>query len=410
LAKARSSFNQFLNYKRVTIIVKSILNISLKNLYYILLTSFLVLPAQSATLDDYGDNFAASDLRTVNFASTDADFIEGSFDFPGDVDLFKIIVPSTQTIRIETIGNVDPSLEIYDSNINKINFDQDNGEGKNILFSSKFEPGTYFVRLQDNAKVLGFYDLELTSLGNPTDDAPNGFKPEELTKIQFSASNKALKLDQEINYRGDLDMFYFNLEKAATLLMEADFDQNATIAFNLFDGELNLVNYVIGKRGFLRLVRKLAAGDYYLRVQAEGSAENSYTLKLNYSEINSDIDGGTLENISKKKLDYTDGRRRKRRSLQASMNYRQDLDLFRILIPANGILRVNTSRNRKSRRKNLDLDGRLLDFEGKELETDNIGDDVFLNKVVAPGEYFLEVTSNDKTGKYRVQSSFVKFK
>ncbi len=390
--------------------MKSILNISLKNLYYILLTSFLVLPAQSATLDDYGDNFAASDLRTVNFASTDADFIEGSFDFPGDVDLFKIIVPSTQTIRIETIGNVDPSLEIYDSNINKINFDQDNGEGKNILFSSKFEPGTYFVRLQDNAKVLGFYDLELTSLGNPTDDAPNGFKPEELTKIQFSASNKALKLDQEINYRGDLDMFYFNLEKAATLLMEADFDQNATIAFNLFDGELNLVNYVIGKRGFLRLVRKLAAGDYYLRVQAEGSAENSYTLKLNYSEINSDIDGGTLENISKKKLDYTDGRRRKRRSLQASMNYRQDLDLFRILIPANGILRVNTSRNRKSRRKNLDLDGRLLDFEGKELETDNIGDDVFLNKVVAPGEYFLEVTSNDKTGKYRVQSSFVKFK
>ena len=68
---------------------------------------------------------------------------------------FRYDLTRAATFIVQTRGNMDTQLSLYDNRLNLIAEDDDSGEKENALISEKLNPGTYFIEITTYADEIG---------------------------------------------------------------------------------------------------------------------------------------------------------------------------------------------------------------------------------------------------------------
>ncbi|MCB4747989.1 MAG: PPC domain-containing protein, partial [Sulfurovum sp.] len=113
-------------------------------------------------LDDHGDS--RSTATPINANSTTA----GRIDRAGDVDWFKIHIPSRGTLIVETTGTTDTKGYLYHENsTTPMSSDDNSGSAYNFRISRNVKAGTYYVKVKHHSPALTGGDYSLVSKFTP---------------------------------------------------------------------------------------------------------------------------------------------------------------------------------------------------------------------------------------------------
>lgn len=90
----------------------------------------------------------------------------------GDVDWvkFNIVINSSVTIETSGSGNSDTFITLYDSQINRIAFSDNDGEGNYSKISLSLSPGLYYVKIEEsgnNQEIDEYFISVLAKMHNP---------------------------------------------------------------------------------------------------------------------------------------------------------------------------------------------------------------------------------------------------
>ncbi len=104
--------------------------------------------------DDYGN-----DAKT---ATDVADGLSGRLERPGDLDVFRLVVPRNATVEITSTGPSDLAAELRDAVDTLIAADDDGGARYNFRISRQLAAGTYFVTVSHCCGGTGSYRFTAT--------------------------------------------------------------------------------------------------------------------------------------------------------------------------------------------------------------------------------------------------------
>ncbi len=117
-------------------------------------------------IDDYPNSISTPGTITVNGSAAD-----GKIEFSGDLDVFKVSLIAGTSYKFaltNASGSLDPYLELYDSDTNKVAYnDDENATTRNsvISFTAQYS-GIYYLRASDyDSEAVGSYKLTATSMG-----------------------------------------------------------------------------------------------------------------------------------------------------------------------------------------------------------------------------------------------------
>lgn len=148
---------------------------------------------------------------------------------PEDVDYFRIDVPRTGTLRIETTGATDTHGELTSADRSggfRVARDDNGGEDGNFLIEEHVKAGAYFVAVRGTAGAEGAYRLQVSLDCWPGQD-DHGDAVENATPVAVpSATEGMLGTD-------DVDYFRIDLGEAAMLRVETtgNVDTHGTLAW-----------------------------------------------------------------------------------------------------------------------------------------------------------------------------------
>ena len=110
-----------------------------------------------ATQDDHGDT--RQEATRVGPNST----TQGNLEQGGDVDYFRVAVPSRGTVTVETTGSTDTLGYLENASGGRIASNDDGGTGTNFRIRRTLDPRTYYVRVQGfDSSTTGRYALRIS--------------------------------------------------------------------------------------------------------------------------------------------------------------------------------------------------------------------------------------------------------
>ncbi len=106
---------------------------------------------------DYGSNCSTAPSVAVNSNRS------ARLETAGDVDYFKVIVPTTGVLIVSTTGTIDTYGYLKDSNCNDITSNDDNGADINFRISQSVVAGTYYIAARGYyPSATGSYTLDIS--------------------------------------------------------------------------------------------------------------------------------------------------------------------------------------------------------------------------------------------------------
>jgi hypothetical protein len=175
-----------------------------------------------------------------------------------DEDFFLLIPNETADVLMETTGQIDTFMELYDANLQRIASDDDSGEGSNPLIIYRLQAGTRYI-----VKVFG-YSENVT--GEYAFRAYN-FVEEVSDPIVYIIGNNAdaaLNLNNNL-YQRATDIYILEPTTTATVAMETRGDIDTYM--ELFDAQSNEMLYDdddSGESYNARIEYRLQAGKRYI--------------------------------------------------------------------------------------------------------------------------------------------------
>ena len=110
-----------------------------------------------ATQDDHGDT--RQDATRVGPNST----TQGNLEQGGDMDYFRVAVPSRGTVTVETTGTTDTLGYLENASGGRIASNDDSGAGTNFRIRRTLDPRTYYVRVRGyDPSTTGRYALRIS--------------------------------------------------------------------------------------------------------------------------------------------------------------------------------------------------------------------------------------------------------
>ncbi|MCB4784380.1 MAG: PPC domain-containing protein, partial [Sulfurovum sp.] len=349
---------------------------------------------------DYGyDAYTATPIGLNNTK-------QGHIDFAGDVDYFKIIIPSGKrgTLIINTTGSTDTYGSLLGGSGAQLALDDNSGSGRNFKISKFITvAGVYYVRVKHHSSTgIGSYAFV-------SHFTPNNRPDTISTAIPINPNSTT---QGNIEVANDKDFFKIHIPSRGTLVVETTgvtdtygtlLDANGRqIAFNDNAGGLGQ-NFKISK-----LIT--AAGTYYVKVKhSSATRTGSYMLVSHFLPDDHANTRSTATPINPNS------------TTSGSIETAGDEDWFKIHIPSRGILAVETTGL-------TDTYGTLLDANGRQIAfNDNAGGDangrqiVFndnagglnqnfrISRNVKAGTYYVKVKHHSPTltGNYSLVSHFV---
>ncbi|MCB4763290.1 MAG: fibrobacter succinogenes major paralogous domain-containing protein, partial [Sulfurovum sp.] len=309
----------------------------------------------------------------------------GNIETAGDVDWFKIVIPSRGTLVVKTTGAIDTEGALYNaSGSTPIAYDDDDGAGHNFKITQTVAAGTYYVEIKDRASGTGVYALStrFTPISAPNTPVSDDYGNTASTARTISPTSTT---SGNIETAGDEDYFKIVIPSAGTLVVK-------TTGFtdtdgSLFDARSNTPiatdNDSGSGRNFKISTFIHRAGTYYVMVKHR-SPEATGNYKL-VSEFTPDDHGSTPGHATVISPNS---------ATQGRINSAGDVDWFKIVIPRRiiGTLTVNTTGT-------TDTQGVLYDARGTEIafnDDNNASDHNFkILRSVTAGTYYVAVRHRD---------------
>ena len=315
--------------------------------------------------DDHGDTRQTATTITARDTA-------GNLDTAQDEDWFRIVITQAGRVWIYSTGNTDTRGFLYTDAGAYIDQDDESGAGgtgSNFLFNRVFQPGTYYLRVDDGGtgNLTGPYTVSIRSPENSIAFAP-AVTP---------------NLDANLDVLGDHDYYRIDIARAGRVWIYTTGNAD-TRGFLYTDAGAYIdqddESGAGGTGSNFLLNRVLQPGSYYLLVDdgGTGNLTGAYTLSVRT------IENATL--LASPNLD-------------ASLGVLGDLDLYRIDITQPGPAWFFTTGTTDAR-------GTLYTDAGTYIDQDDesgAGFNFLFNRVVQPGTYYLLVEgggSGNLTGNY----------
>lgn len=325
---------------------------------------------------------------------------------PEDVDYFRIDVPRTGTLRIETTGATDTRGELTSADGNgdfRTARDDNGGDDDNFLIETPVKAGAYFVAVRGTAGAEGPYQLRVSLDWLRHDYDDHGDSAQQATPVAVPSSTDG------ILGRDDVDYFRIDLAEAATLRVESsgNVDTHGTLAWP--DGRMMLEDDDGGRQQNFRIETALPAGAYVVAVRGfsqrpattgySNPATGFYTLNIWLGPDGQDDDHGDAW-ATATMLPVPS-------STAGALETAMDADIFRVELPVLGVLQVQTTgntdtRGRLFRESDSDYDELLGNDDGGE------GGNFLIEETLGSGTYWLEVRGfhGAITGSYALEADF----
>ncbi|MCB4776548.1 MAG: pre-peptidase C-terminal domain-containing protein, partial [Sulfurovum sp.] len=326
----------------------------------------------------------------------------GRIEKTGDVDWFKIVIPSGGgTLIVSTTGTIDTSGELYKDGDQNAS-DNNNGSGNNFKISQQLEAGTYYVKV--SASSTGEYWLDSQFIAPVTGSlSDNDNNISTATYIEVNATTDPISTTGNIEVAGDNDYFKIKTTGPGRLIVKTR-------------GSIDTYGYLLDANGEelasnnnsgiypknFQIVKYITAGTYYVRVRGfNNDVTGAYTLDVQFepglTEVSDDHSNSIVGATPINPNSTTQGR----------INVGQDEDYFKVVVPEAGTLIVTTATDVDDP---MDTYGYLYDENGDAIVRNNNGSTVnfkILQSVTA-GTYYVMVKnrSRSKTGDYTLLSHF----
>ena len=115
---------------------------------------------RTGEVDDHGDSFACATVLRHGGSAT-GEIHNGWGD---DEDVYRFRLAEQRTVEITSDGFTDTVGELYDSSGNRLDRDDEGGEGGNFRLVRSLSPGVYFVRVSGRNADRGSYSLAVRAL------------------------------------------------------------------------------------------------------------------------------------------------------------------------------------------------------------------------------------------------------
>ncbi len=312
--------------------------------------------------------------------------VEGIIGPAGDLDLFKIELPTQADVVMYTSGNVDTIGELLDYRGVQLTSSDDSpmSEGRSDFFIGQtLEPGTYYVAVLGYDDSTGPYRLHLETVADQGDSLSGATD----LVLDSPYSNSGLGF---INHRNDEDYFRLTLNDTADVWIYAVGPTDT--AGELLDSRRSRVAYnddselSAGRLSFF-MAKNLRAGTYYLKVSGFAGSPGPYRVFVDSAPET----GGTVETV---------GTLEPGTPLIGLIDPSTNTDLYKMEINDSAEFVIYTTGD-------LDTTGELLASDGAILTSLNTDDDsgtglnFSIRQDLGPGTYYVRVGSYaSETGPY----------
>jgi len=180
--------------------------------------------------DDHGNTADTAD--PLRMSSRGLGYGRGGIDFDGDVDMMRVVAPTTGPMRIDLSGlgrNADPNadISIYDASGNQLAFSD--GVGSSSLSLNTVAGQTYYVRV--SGQRGGAFNRYRLNLNSPIDDTGNTLQDAGYIRMNPRGRGRARG---SIDFTGDVDM----LKLVAPVAGRMEVDLYAAGRRNTLDPEI----------------------------------------------------------------------------------------------------------------------------------------------------------------------------
>lgn len=216
-------------------------------------------------------------------------------------------------------------------------------------------------------------------------------------------------INKTINYYGDADYFSFDLKQEGNIQFSLE-ASSFPIKFTLYDINYNLIREADASAAQQYLHDDLAAGKYIIVIQGEEQISANYSLSITHLGAVIDEDSDSIVNFVGKEITTIKDPQKNtyKKSIKSSIDYIGDVDIIKITVDEPGELFLMARPSNKRVKSSLAIQGRLYNYQGRELEADLAILDFNIERRVAAGTYYLAVfTDSKKLGKYRITSVLV---
>ncbi len=317
----------------------------------------------------------------------------------GDIDYFRIDVPSSGSLEVYTSGSTDTYGRLESSGGSRLAHNNGGGndgwDGENFRIALDVSAGTYYVQVKSlGSFTTGSYTLHARFEGNPSLDSDDQGDERESAAAVAVPSETSGALTAE-----DVDYFRIAVQAAGRLEV---YSSGGTDTYGLLEdsgGEVLTSDDDGGANQNFRIDRDISAGTYYVRVTGRDGDTGTYTLHVLLEESSPPDQGGTRATAETVSLP----------SDTAASLTTGDRDYFRIEVRTAGRLTVYSSGG-------TDTVGRLERSNGSRLATDNDGGEGRNFRVardVSAGTYYLQVRgrlqwagNSNSTGAYTLRARF----
>ena len=192
------------------------------------------------------------------------------------MDYFRVSVPQTGTLTVETTGSTNTRGWLGTSAA-WLASDEDSGSGNNFRIIRQVTRGTYYVLVGgDNDTATGAYTLRLRFTAGGIDDHGNTRTSATVIRLPSDTGGR-------LERRGDVDYFRVSVPQTGTLTVETTGSTNTrgwlgTSAAWLASDEDS------GSGNNFRIIRQVTRGTYYVLVGGDNdTATGAYTLRLRFT-------------------------------------------------------------------------------------------------------------------------------
>ncbi len=341
--------------------------------------------------DDHGN--VSADATAI---STDG-LVLGTFERSGDVDVFRVVLPSAGRLAMHSGGPLDPNLELRDSGGALLLSDADSGPGANFQAVTLLSAGTYYLHLSGfNASLIGSYRLHTNFTPNAIALADDHNElPDTGTALSEGAGSAVAG---NLSEAGDTDFFRITITQSGFLQVLTTGTADTDGALFDSSGIQVLADDDSGASSNFLLPLAVTPGTYYARVRGyQGTATGAYSIYYTFTAgAVPDDHLNTIATTSNPALPGT---------ASGVLNFGGDVDVFRITVAGPGSLRASTQGL-------TDTLGELWNANGDILRTADDASATNLNfdltTSVSPGTYYLAVRGYDFaiTGAYTLNLAF----
>ena len=327
-------------------------------------------PRVCSTLDPNGGcGDGEHDLPFTAASISPGDTVAGAVDEVGDVDYWRVAIPSQGTLTAETTGNADTVGALENERGITLATNDDGGAGLNFRIERDVDAGTYFIRVAAAETSFGDYVLHVEHAASSIDALP---------ALSANADTAAV-----IATRGEVDRWRLEVETNGFVVLSTGGNLDTVGRLEDASGELLASDDDGGPRTNFRIESFLSAGTYVLDVRGYGDQTGLYTLQASHTPL-ADVQAVAASGSAGEIVNPTEG------------------DYWRFDVTSLGVSTLATTGS-------TDTIGALHIASGQRVATNNDsgeGRNFHIERVLVPGAYYARVGAfGERTGAYTVLAS-----